>query len=197
RPLSSDRLVEEDLPLISELIERHDVVVMGMGLGTDEKTFAAIRKIVPLCTKAVIDADALSPVLLPLLNKNVILTPHAGEMKRISGMDVPDGNEKADFVMKFARENNVTVLLKGAVDIISDGIEVRANRTGNAGMTVGGTGDVLAGLTGALFAKHDALSAASAAAFINGAAGDMAFLEFGYGLLATDVIDCIPKVMKT
>ncbi|MBU4373962.1 MAG: bifunctional ADP-dependent NAD(P)H-hydrate dehydratase/NAD(P)H-hydrate epimerase, partial [Euryarchaeota archaeon] len=86
--------------------------------------------------------------------------------------------------------------LKGAVDIISDGAEVRANRTGNAGMTVGGTGDVLAGLTGALFAKHEAFEAACAGAFINGAAGDMAFAEFGYGLLATDVIDYIPKVMK-
>ncbi len=68
--------------------------------------------------------------------------------------------------------------------------------TGNAGMTVGGTGDVLAGLTGALFAKHEAFPSACSAAFINGAAGDIAFLEFGYGLLATDVIVHIPGAMK-
>ncbi len=197
RKLSGKRLAEDDLPLISELIEKHDVVVMGMGLGTADETSAAVRKIVPLCRKAVIDADALSPSLLHVFHKNMIITPHAGEMKRISGVDVPDGKEKTDFIRKFARDNNVTVLLKGAVDIISDGIEVRANRTGNAGMTVGGTGDVLAGLVGALFAKHHAFEAANAAAFINGAAGDLAFLEFGYGLLATDVIDFIPKVMKT
>ena len=196
RPLSSDILVEGDVPLISELIKKHDVAVMGMGLGTADSTLAAIRKIVPLCSKAVIDADALGPFLLPLLHKNIIVTPHAGEMKRLSGADVPkDEKEKTEFIRRFARDNNVTVLLKGAVDFISDGTEVRASRTGNAGMTVGGTGDVLAGLTGALFAKHGALESASAAAFINGAAGDMAFTEFGYGLLATDVIDYIPKVM--
>lgn len=197
RPLSGDKLLEEDVPAISDLIKKHDVVVLGMGLGNEEGTQRAIRKIVPLCKKAVIDADALMPGLLPVKNKNLIITPHAGEMKRLSGMDVPeDENEKVDFISKFARDNNITVLLKGAVDIISDGVEVHANSTGNAGMTVGGTGDVLAGLTGALFAKHDALSAACAGAFINGAAGDLAFAEFGYGLLATDVIDYIPEVMK-
>ncbi|MDO9098600.1 MAG: NAD(P)H-hydrate dehydratase, partial [Candidatus Methanoperedens sp.] len=180
----------------SELIGKHDVVVMGMGLGTADETLAAVKKIIPLCKKAVIDADALSPQLLPLLHKNIIITPHAGEMKRLSGVEVPfDQKEKVDLIRSFAKKNHVTVLLKGAIDIISDGIEVRANRTGNAGMTVGGTGDVLAGLTGALFAKHDAFEAACASAFINGAAGDMAFAEFGYGLLATDVIDYIPKAM--
>ncbi|KCZ73267.1 yjeF-like protein, hydroxyethylthiazole kinase-related [Candidatus Methanoperedens nitroreducens] len=196
RQLSGDRLVENDIPLISDLIRRHDVVVIGMGLGTAEDTIRAVTKIVPLCRKAVIDADALGPFLRPLLHKNIIITPHAGEMKRLSGADVPeDEKEKISFIKNFARDNNVTVLLKGVIDIISDGSEVRASRTGNAGMTVGGTGDVLAGLTGALFAKHDALEAASAAAFINGAAGDMAFEEFGYGLLATDVIDYITEVM--
>ncbi len=198
RALSADRLAEDDIPVISELIKKHDVVVMGMGLGTAEGTLPAIKKIVPLCKKAVIDADALSPKLISLLNENIIITPHAGEMKRLSGVDVPgDEKEKVEFIRNFAKNNKVTVLLKGAVDIISDGAEVRANRTGNAGMTVGGTGDVLAGLTGALFAKHEALEAACAGAFINGAAGDMAFAEFGYGLLATDVIDYIPEVMKT
>lgn len=196
RSLSGDRLVEEDVPVISELIKKHDVVVMGMGLGSSAKTLAAVRKIIPLCRKAVIDADALVPRVFPAGRNDVIITPHAGEMKRLSGTDVPeDEKEKADFIKDFARKNRVTVLLKGAIDTISDGTEVRANRTGNAGMTVGGTGDVLAGLAGALFAKHGAFEAACAAAFINGAAGDLAFEEFGYGLLATDVIDYIPKVM--
>ncbi len=197
RALSSDRLAEDDIPAISDMIKRHDVVVMGMGLGTSDEIFSAVKKIVPLCRKAVIDADALQPQLIPLLHKNIIVTPHAGEMKRLSGVEVPrEENEKLDFITNFARNNGATVLLKGAVDIISDGIEARANRTGNAGMTVGGTGDVLAGLTGALFAKHEAFPAACAGAFINGAAGDLAFVEFGYGLLATDVIDHIPAVMK-
>ena len=119
-------------------------------------------------------------------------------MKRLSGLDGPhDLNERVKMIKNFANDHEVTVLLKGAIDLISDGQEVRANRTGNAGMTVGGTGDVLAGLTGALFARCDSpLEAAASSAFINGAAGDLAFKEFGYGLLATDVIDYIPAVMK-
>jgi NAD(P)H-hydrate epimerase len=198
RALSGEILLEEDISVISGLISRHDVVVMGMGLGTADETIRTIEKIVPLCKKAVIDADALSPRLLPLLNKNIIITPHAGEMKRLSGLDVPhDLEERGKIIKNFANDHDVTVLLKGAVDVISQGKEVRANRTGNAGMTVGGTGDVLAGLVGALFARCDfPLEAAASAAFINGAAGDIAFKEFGYGLLATDVIDYIPVVMK-
>ncbi len=198
RSLSNDRLVEDDIPVISELLRKHDVVVMGMGLGTADGTLKAVRKIIPLCSKVVIDADALTPDLIKVRHKNVIVTPHAGEMKRLSGTEVPDDEkEKIEFIRNFAKENKLTVLLKGKTDIISDGIDVRGSRTGNAGMTVGGTGDVLAGLTGALFAKHDAFPSACSAAFINGAAGDMAFLEFGYGLLATDVIDHIPGAMKS
>lgn len=197
RPLSGDRLAEKDIPVISGLIKKHDVVVMGMGLGNDDSILEAVRRIIPLCTKAVIDADALVPDILEAGYRDIIVTPHAGEMKRLSGVDVPeDEKKKPTFVRDFAKAHKLTVLLKGKVDIISDGVEVRANRTGNAGMTVGGTGDVLAGLTGALFARHDAFSAACAAAFINGAAGDLAFAQFGYGLLATDVIDHIPAVMK-
>jgi hydroxyethylthiazole kinase-like uncharacterized protein yjeF len=198
RALTGDILLEEDMSVISQLISRHDVIVMGMGLGTADETLCAIEKIVPLCKKAVIDADALSSLLVPLLNEKIIITPHAGEMKRLSGLEVPhDLKERVKMINGFAHDNKVTVLLKGVIDIISDGVEVRANKTGNAGMTVGGTGDVLAGLTGALFARCDSpLEAAACSAFINGAAGDLAFKEFGYGLLATDVIDYIPAVMK-
>ena len=198
RALSGDILLEEDIAVISQLISRHDVVVMGMGLGTADETLNAIEKIVPLCKKAVIDADALSTRLVPLLSRKIIITPHAGEMKRLCGLDVPqDLKQRVKMIKDFANDHEVTVLLKGAVDTISDGAEVRVSRTGNAGMTVGGTGDVLAGLAGALFARCDSpLEAAASGAFINGAAGDLAFKEFGYGLLATDVIDCIPTVMK-
>lgn len=196
--LSGDILREEDIPVISRLISRHDVVVMGMGLGSADETLSTVLKLVPLCKKAVIDAEALSPQLVPLLNKNIIITPHAGEMKRLSGLQVPyEQKERVELIRNFARDNDVTILLKGVIDVISDGVETRANRTGNAGMTVGGTGDVLSGLTGALFARcKSPLDAAACGAYINGAAGDLAFEDFGYGLLATDVIDRIPMVMK-
>jgi NAD(P)H-hydrate epimerase len=106
--------------------------------------------------------------------------------------------ERINFVKDFSSANRVTTLMKGPTDIISDGVRVKQNKAGNAGMTVGGTGDVLAGVTGAFFAivTDDPLKAATAAAFVNGAAGDIAFENKGFGLLATDVVENIPEVMK-
>jgi NAD(P)H-hydrate epimerase len=97
---------------------------------------------------------------------------------------------------EFSEENGAVTLLKGKIDIISDGKQTLLNRTGNAGMTVGGTGDVLAGLTGSLFSRNPAFLAAACATYINGAAGDLAFEKAGNGLLATDVIEKIPEVIK-
>jgi len=107
--------------------------------------------------------------------------------------------ERINFVKDFSFANRVTTLMKGPADIVSNGVRVKQNKAGNAGMTVGGTGDVLAGVTGAFFAivTDEPLKAATAAAFVNGAAGDMAFEEKGFGLLATDVIENISRVMKS
>ncbi|MES3159956.1 MAG: NAD(P)H-hydrate dehydratase, partial [Halorubrum sp.] len=89
-----------------------------------------------------------------------------------------------------------TLLVKGAVDVIAgpDG-EVRRNRTGNPGMTVGGTGDVLAGTVGALAATTDSFEAAAIGAYVNGLAGDAAAEANGNGLVATDVIDRLPEAL--
>ena len=194
-PLTSDVLVPDDVPIVTELILKHDVVVIGMGLGKSELTNRAIRAIIPLCKRIVIDADALGALEFPL--EGGIITPHAGEFKLLCGAEVPkDWKKRAAVVKKFAKENNVVVLLKGKTDMISDGASIKLNRTGNAGMTVGGTGDVLAGIVGALYAKNNAFDAAVAGAFINGKAGDLAFERYGVGLLATDVIDNIPKAMR-
>ena len=193
-PLTSDVLVPDDVPIITELILKHDVVVIGMGLGKSELTDRAIRAIIPLCKKIVIDADALSSLEFPL--EGGIITPHTGEFKLLYGKEAPKGwKKRANLVKKFAEENNVVVLLKGKTDIISDGVSIKMNRTGNAGMAVGGTGDVLAGIVGAIYAKNNALEATVAGAFINGRAGDLAFEKYGFGLLATDVIDNVPKAM--
>ncbi|NMX21397.1 bifunctional ADP-dependent NAD(P)H-hydrate dehydratase/NAD(P)H-hydrate epimerase, partial [ANME-1 cluster archaeon GoMg4] len=230
--LSSDVLVEKDVPVVSNLIRRHDVLVIGMGLGAAEETKRATRRIIEdeASKKVVVDADGFYGLHLPIqtlrkfdqqpfrksLIKNaahasqedklVIVTPHAGEFLKMNigseggSLIVPPENmmeERMKFVTDFSRLNNVVTLMKGPTDIISDGTRVKINRTGNAGMTVGGTGDVLAGLIGAFFAiTSDAFKAATAAAFVNGSAGDRAFEEKGYGLLATDVIEKIPDVIR-
>lgn len=195
-PLSSEILVEKDVPVIVESIKKHDVVVIGMGLGTEEETKRAVRAIIndTASKKVVVDADGLYGLQVPMPvpveweEKLIIATPHAGELSKLGIMDI-------------SRVKNIVTVMKGPVDIISDSTgtstRVKINRTGNAGMTVGGTGDVLAGLVGAFFAiSSDPFKAATAAAFVNGIAGDRAFDEKGYGLLATDVIEAIPRVIR-
>ncbi len=204
QPLSSEILVEKDVPVISNLIKRHDVVVIGMGLGAEEATKKAVGMIIEAAKNVVVDADGFYGLQLPLKDKHVIMTPHAGELSKMGGMEgrveVPpeaNGEERIEFVKEFSKLNKVVTLMKGPTDIISDGVRVKLTRKGNAGMTVGGTGDVLAGITGAFFAiASDPFKAATAAAFVNGAAGDLAFADKGYGLLATDVVENIPRVMK-
>ncbi|HUI40015.1 MAG TPA: NAD(P)H-hydrate dehydratase [Methanothrix sp.] len=198
RELSGDHLRPEDLDVLRDQIARHDVVVMGMGLGRAPETHAALEEIMPLCKKAVIDADALQPDL-PLTG---IITPHVGEFRRISGISLSgEGySERINPLRGYARERGLVILLKGKIDLVSnlitDGDGIRANTNGNAGMTVGGTGDVLAGVTAAFYARTTAMRAATAAAFVNGRAGDLVYEEKDFGMVATDLIEKIPEAMR-
>lgn len=198
-PLSGRYLMDDDIDTINTLIRRHDVVVIGMGLGRESETIKTVSEVImsnPIA-QFVIDADALHALRMPMQQTVIpIITPHAGEFQKLGGKVPSDIDERSELVLDFSARNHVVTLLKGNIDIISDGKQIRINRTGNAGMTVGGTGDVLAGVVGALFATNDALASASAGAFIIGTAGDLAFLKSGYGLLATDVIECIPEAMR-
>lgn len=202
RKLSSNVLCSEDLPILFDLINSHDIVVMGMGLGRASETLEAVRKILPFCRKAVLDADALSALSGPLFetlagNCELIITPHKGEFSCLREIETPENLEaRIKVVREFSEENGVITILKGKIDIISDGTQTILNRTGNSGMTVGGTGDVLAGITGSLFSRNPAFLAATCAAYINGLAGDLAFERAGNGLLATDVIEKIPEIIK-
>lgn len=121
-----------------------------------------------------------------------ILTPHRGEFQRL--FDVEANEENA---MKVAKSHGLTLIVKGMEDVITDGERVKVNRTGNAGMTVGGTGDVLAGVAGAIFAiNDDPFKAGVASAFITGFAGDMCFEEKGYTFTALDVVKKLPYAIK-
>jgi len=99
-------------------------------------------------------------------------------------------------VQKTAAELNAVLLVKGKVDLICSKKRFKLNFTGNPGMTVGGTGDVLSGVVGALLAqKVDAFEAAVAGVFVNGAAGDFVTSEIGYHMVASDLLDWIPLVL--
>ncbi|MEA3282084.1 MAG: NAD(P)H-hydrate dehydratase [Euryarchaeota archaeon] len=199
--LSDKYLTSDDIDTVNALIRKHDVTVIGMGLGRESETAEAVSEILRSNPDArfVIDADALHALRMPVPvheGELPIITPHAGEFRMLGGAVSADLDECCEMVRDFSARNHVVTLLKGNTDVMSDGSAVRINRTGNSGMTVGGTGDVLAGVTGAIFAKAGALAAASAGALIVGTAGDLAFVEYGYGLLATDVIEYIPDAMR-
>ncbi|MDY6931201.1 MAG: NAD(P)H-hydrate dehydratase, partial [Halobacteriota archaeon] len=199
RPLSSDILSKADLPAITEEIKKHDVVVIGMGLGSEGETVKAAESVIEECDKVVIDADGLYALRMPIKEgKKAIITPHAGEFSKICDLSVPhEVEERVKFAEKFTKANNLTLVLKGKLDVISNGKKSKINITGNSGMTVGGTGDVLSGVTGAMYAMtDDPFQAASAAAFISGKAGDIAFEDYGSSILATDVIERIPQAIS-
>jgi hydroxyethylthiazole kinase-like uncharacterized protein yjeF len=177
----------EHIERILDLTDQADVVVIGNGLGN--RSHHVVRAIAPHCKKVVFDADALR---MPLpVGKDSIYTPHPGEFERMTG--TKPSNElvdRAHDVRNAAMKG--TILLKGAVDIISDGNRVRFNRTGSPLMTVGGTGDVLAGVAGALFCQLPAFDAACIAAYVNGKAGMAVEKLRAGGMLASDLVDHIP-----
>ena len=189
--LEGDRITPDHLERILKLVERADAVVVGNGLGTE--SHAVVTAIAPHCRKAVFDADALR-LPLPAAKGETIYTPHAGEFTRITGTTLPDDTiGRARTARKAGIEG--TILLKGSTDIITDGTRVRFNRTGDPAMTVGGTGDVLAGVCGALLCHLPAFEAACIAAYVCGKAGESVAAERGSGMLASDLVDRIPAVL--
>lgn len=201
--LFGDHLSLDNLGEIQSLIKRVDAVVVGPGLGTHKETEEALKKIFNVLNEFkkpfLIDADAIKTFGETKINLEapVILTPHAGEFEKLTGVK-PSSliRERIEEVKEAARKFKAVILLKGYVDVISNGEKFKLNFTGNPGMTVGGTGDVLAGIAGAFLAQGiDPFKSAVAAAFINGVAGDTAYSEKGYHIVSTDLIEKIPKAI--
>ncbi len=204
-PLNENHLLVKDVKPILKMIAEVDCVVIGPGLGDNRSTKSAVRAILKRSPKpVVIDADAIKALSEDLSvlrsNKNIsgVITPHSGEFRVLSKRTLPkDLATRSEIVQRIAKQLDFTILLKGAVDVISDGAQLKYNRTGNPGMTVGGTGDVLAGIVGALMAKGlTPYNAARVGAFINGCGGDLAFQEHGYSMVASDIIEQIPIVLR-
>ena len=194
-PLDGDFIDESHIKEIKPLIDNADAIVIGPGLGQEEETKKAIIQILENLNKpAVIDADAITAIIHRkniLKNKPFILTPHRGEFRYLTGKDATE-----ESIQTFAKKIGCIILAKGPQDIISDGKKTEKNNTGNPYMTVGGTGDVLTGITAALLARGvTPVDAAIFAAYIMGHAGDIAALTFGESLTATDILDIITQVL--
>ncbi|AEH25547.1 bifunctional ADP-dependent NAD(P)H-hydrate dehydratase/NAD(P)H-hydrate epimerase [Pyrococcus yayanosii] len=202
RPVEGSNFALKHLENVLTIAEKVDAVVIGPGIGVDENTKAFVREFIRRCGRPmVIDADALKAIagdLDALRGKRFVLTPHAGEFRMLFGELPPAGlKERAATVMKKAKEIGGVILLKGSYDVISDGKTWKYNKTGNRGMTTGGTGDVLAGIVGALLALgNEPLRAASVGAFLNGLAGDMVKEEKGENFTALDVAEKIPNATR-
>lgn len=188
-PLPGDELGCGSVDFLIGESDNYDAVLIGPGLGTSEDTMEAVRRIVSACRKPmVIDADGITAVVGMTFSGHVVLTPHKGEFRRLGGC--------CD-VRELAERLNATVLLKGAIDEISDGRRTRRNGTGTPAMTGAGTGDVLAGCVAALLSKGvSPFDSACLAAYICGLAGEKAAEDKSYGTIATDVIDEIPHVLR-
>jgi NAD(P)H-hydrate epimerase len=202
--LKGERLTPKNIPQLKPLLEKVDAVAIGPGLGLDPETKKAALQIIKEAEAKklplVIDADALKAFgeKPRKLKVPAVFTPHTREFEVLTGKK-PEGDwkEKGALVEAEAKRLGSIILLKGAVDIISDGVHTRYNWTGNPGMTVGGTGDVLTGLTAGYISQGaEPMPAACAAAFINGAAGDAVYSEKGYHILPEDLIPLIPYIVE-
>jgi NAD(P)H-hydrate epimerase len=201
--LDGDHLNPHNMSSLAPYLGRSTAVAIGPGLGLHEDTKEFVREMLRSVEKRkiplLLDADGLKAFaeFKHKMKSPTVLTPHEGEYEILTGHKLTDDlGEKATDVKKTAKELCAVVLLKGHTDIISDGELCKFNFTGNPGMTVGGTGDVLSGIVSALLAQGvDTFEAAVAGAFINGAAGDFVASVKGFHMVATDLLEWIPKVM--
>jgi len=202
--LDGKRLTTKNVEEVKPFLDRVDAVAVGPGLGQHEKTVEAYTRLHEIIQEMglpmVVDADGLKAYAqtTPRIEAPLVFTPHGREFQLLTGKKAEGGfEEKGALVEKAAKKLGAVVLLKGSVDVISDGKVTRYNWTGNPGMTVGGTGDVLTGLTGGYIAMGaEPFYAACASAFINGAAGDRVFEEKGYHILPEDLVEEIPYVVE-
>ena len=200
-PDEDGKLSKKALPVIRKYLKTMDAVLIGPGLGISDGTMEVVRAVLrEFEGPVVVDADGISilaihPELLKERNAPTVLTPHEGEFRRL-GIALEE--EKLTGAMLAARELNCIILRKGHETVITDGKEYYVNHTGNPGMAVGGSGDVLAGILVSLLGQGiDPLQAVACAAWLHGKAGDVCAEKMGqYGMLPTDMLNELPYLMK-
>lgn len=206
-PAAEDGTLSVDsLPVLKAFLDRATVLVAGCGLGQSDDVRGVLTELLKTFEgPALLDADALNNLAgdLPVLKERTaptVLTPHPGEMARLTGKPVSELlTDRVSAAKTFADEYGVTVLLKGPDTVIAscDSEEIFVNATGNEGLAKGGSGDTLSGILGALLAQGTApFEAAAAAAYYHGKAAEYAALDRALrSILATDLIEALPFVL--
>ena len=200
-PDQDGKLSIDALPQILKLLPNMDAVLFGPGWGQSEGNFLIAKEILQTFEGAVVvDADGINVIAkhMDIVRERkapTIFTPHPGEFARMGGNNDLDRQSAAE---AFAQEQDCILLLKGHGTVITDGCRTYINPTGNPGMAVGGSGDVLSGIIVSLIGQGmDPLEAAACGAWLHGAAGDICAQEIGqYGMLPTDMVEVLPRLMK-
>ncbi|MCI2415386.1 MAG: NAD(P)H-hydrate dehydratase [Candidatus Aramenus sp.] len=200
--LKGENVNPGNLEELKPWIDKVNVVVIGPGMGLEEETVEASKAIVEYLKergmKTVVDADALKAIKGTRLTKDFVITPHAGEFKIFFGEEPSqDPRERIAQAEARAKDCNCVVLLKGYFDVITDGERTKLNKTGNPGMTVGGTGDTLTGIVATLMAQGvEPFYAAALGAFVNGLAGSLVYSRVGNHFTPTELVAEIPTVLQ-
>ena len=200
-PDAEGKLSREAIPEILDRLPNMDAVLIGPGLGQSEDTFLVVKAVLENAKcPVVLDADGINVLsrhrdILRGRTCPTILTPHEGEFARLGGVI---GEDRMVSAGETARDLGCILLLKGHETCITDGERDYLNTTGNPGMAVGGSGDVLAGIIVSLLGQHiPPLEATAMGAWLHGAAGDLCAKELGqYGMLPTDMLDKLPRLLK-
>lgn len=190
----------EAVPEILNRVLGMDAVLIGCGLGQSEGTREVVEAVLRSADcPVVLDADGINVLrehmdVVRGRQQPTILTPHDGEFRRIGTLT----QEREASAKALAKDLGAIVLLKGHRTIITDGERTYINTTGNPGMAVGGSGDLLAGIIVSLLGQGIApLEAAACAAWLHGAAGDRCAEVLGqYGMLPTDMLNVLPRLLK-
>ena len=195
---------------IMKLCESHDVVALGPGLSQQPETRELILWLIQnIDRNMVIDADGLNALsdkvnVLHKIKRHAVLTPHPGEMSRLTGLGSAKNVQKerlntaSQFIQSIQKKSNnegkLTLVLKGDKTIVANSRKVYVNRTGNPGMATAGTGDVLTGIIASLIGQgYDVFDASQLGVYIHGLAGDIAAKKKGeHSMIASDIIEYLP-----
>jgi NAD(P)H-hydrate epimerase len=201
-PLPDDKLTTGSANrLMAMLPKRADSAAVGMGMSISkpEALIALVKQLKSDGTRLLLDASALIPEVLKEISRtDTIITPHAGEYKRIfSGEDAgTTEEERVSNVNRLAKQYGITIFLKGWIDVISDGQHVVINKVHNCAMTVGGTGDILSGLTAGFLTKLKPFDASILGVYFNGVAGNLVYSKMGLHMSASDLVEYLPDAIK-
>lgn len=195
------------LTKLDELTKGKTVLAVGPGISRNPETAELVRTIISRRSiLTVLDADGLNAFegfagKLAGKGKSLVITPHPGEMARLTAMTVAAvQRDRINVARSFAQEHNLIVVLKGHRTLIAQpNGEIWVNTSGNPGMATGGTGDILTGMVAGLLAQHPdrAVEAVMAAVYLHGTAGDAARDNLGeHSLIATDLVRALPEAIR-